>query len=70
MDILGPLPETKRGNRYVSVIADYFTKWIEAFPMPIMEAHTVAELFVYNFVASELLIICTLTRAAILNPTC
>ena len=68
MDILGPLPETERGNRYVLVIADNFTKWTEAFPMSNMEAHTVAELFVYNFAVSELLIICTLTRAAILNP--
>ena len=50
MDILGPLPETERGNRYILVIADYFTKWTEAFPMSNMEAHTVAKLFVYNFV--------------------
>ena len=49
MDILGPLPETERSNRYVLVIADYFTKWTEAFPMSNMEAHTVAELFVCNF---------------------
>ena len=49
MDILGPLPEMERGNRYVLVIADYFTKWTEGFPMSNMEAHTVAELFVYNF---------------------
>ena len=47
MDIYGPLPETKRGNQYVLVIADYFTKWMDFFPM---EAHTVPELFVYNFV--------------------
>ena len=50
IDILGPLPETERGNRYVLVIADHFTKWTEAFAMSNMEAHTVAELFVYNFV--------------------
>ena len=50
MDILGPLPETERGHKYVLVIADYFTKWTEAFPMPNMEAHTVANLFVYHFI--------------------
>ena len=50
MDFLGPLPETERGNWHVLMIADYFTKWTEAFPMSNMEAHTVAELFVYNFV--------------------
>ena len=32
MDIFGPLPETPRGNRYILVIGDYFTKWKEAFP--------------------------------------
>ena len=25
MDIMGPLPETSRGNKYILVIADYFT---------------------------------------------
>ena len=46
MDILGPLPESTAGNRYVLVIADYFTKWIEAFPMANQEAGTVANLLV------------------------
>lgn len=50
MDILGPLPLTNRGNKYVVVVADYFTKWVEAYPMPNMEAKTVAELFVSQFV--------------------
>ena len=26
LDVLGPLPETDRGNKYILVIADYFTK--------------------------------------------
>eukprot|EP00731_Ephydatia_muelleri_P023225 Em0015g808a len=47
MDILGPLPLTDRGNKYVLVVGDYFTKWIEAYAM---EAGTVAELFVSRFV--------------------
>ena len=50
MDILGPLPETERGHKYILVIADYFTKWTEAFPMHDMEAQTVANLFVHHFV--------------------
>ena len=29
MDILGPLPETPRGNKYILVLGDYFTKWTE-----------------------------------------
>ncbi len=27
LDILGPLPETLRGNKYVLVVTDYFTRW-------------------------------------------
>ena len=51
MDILGPLPVTARENKYVLVVGDYFTKWVEAYPMPNMEAKTVAELFVNQFIA-------------------
>ena len=50
MDILGPLPETARGNKYILVIGDYFTKWKEAHAMPNMEAATIARIFVNEFV--------------------
>ena len=46
MDIVGPFPETRRGNRYILVIGDYFTKWKEAFPIKDMEAATVARCLV------------------------
>jgi hypothetical protein len=38
MDILGPLPLTYQGNRYVLVVMDLFTKWTEAYPLPDQEA--------------------------------
>eukprot|EP00731_Ephydatia_muelleri_P015048 Em0008g768a len=50
MDIMGPLPETSRGNKYILVIADYFTKWSEAYPIPNMEAITVAKCLVNEFI--------------------
>lgn len=50
IDILGELPETRQGNRHIVVIADYFTKWTECFPMKNMEAATVAKLLVEEVV--------------------
>ena len=50
MDIMGPLPKTDRGNVYILVIGDYFTKWVEAFALPNQEAETVAKIFVEEFV--------------------
>ena len=38
LDILGPLPVTDMGNKYLLVVADYFFTWIEAFPIPDQEA--------------------------------
>ena len=44
MDIIGTLPMTDSGNRYVLVVGDYFTKWMESYPMANMEAGTVADI--------------------------
>jgi len=33
MDLIGPLPETPRGNKYIAVLTDYFSKWAEAAPL-------------------------------------
>jgi hypothetical protein len=41
-DILGPLPVTENGNKYVLVVVDHFTKWVEFFPMKDQKAETVA----------------------------
>ncbi|KAJ8948859.1 hypothetical protein NQ318_013512 [Aromia moschata] len=51
VDILGPLPVTDRGNKYLMVVMDYFSKWPEAVPLPNQEAETVAEAFIENVIA-------------------
>ena len=43
VDIMGPLPETSNGNKYILVAEDYFTRWLEAWPIPNQETKTVAE---------------------------
>jgi hypothetical protein len=44
--IMGELPETENGNKYILVVSDYFTKWTECFAMPNMEARTVVKIIV------------------------
>ncbi|XP_053351273.1 uncharacterized protein LOC128520866 [Clarias gariepinus] len=46
VDILGPFPVSDRGNRYVLVAMDYFTKWPEAFAVPDQSASTTARVLV------------------------
>ena len=48
--ILGPLPVTEAGNKYILIAADYFTKWVEAFSLPNQEARTIADVLVKEFV--------------------
>ena len=49
VDILGPLPKSSKGNQYILVAADYFTKWMEAYPIPNQKASTVAQTLVDQF---------------------
>lgn len=50
VDIMGPLPKTDKGNQYIVVFIDYFTKWPEAFALPDIKAETVARVFVEEVV--------------------
>ncbi|KAL5004068.1 hypothetical protein ScPMuIL_017524, partial [Solemya velum] len=51
IDIMGPLPKSRRGCKYLMVVADYFTKWTMAFPIRNQEAVTVAQKLVDEFVS-------------------
>ncbi|CAF1387559.1 unnamed protein product [Didymodactylos carnosus] len=45
IDITGPLPKTRRGNTYILVVIDYFTKWVELFPLSSTKAKIIAQIF-------------------------
>ena len=51
LDILGLLPDSDRGNKYILIIGDYFSKWTEAYAIPNQEATTVARVLVEKFMA-------------------
>lgn len=51
VDIAGPYPESRKGNRYMLVVADYFSRWPEVYPIPNQEAQTVAEEIVTNWIS-------------------
>ncbi len=38
VDIMGPLPVSTQGNRYILVFIDLFTKWAEAYPVKQIDA--------------------------------
>ena len=43
VDLVGPLPETQRGNKYIMTVSCYFSKWPEAAALPNKTAAGVAE---------------------------
>ncbi|KII60850.1 Transposon Ty3-G Gag-Pol polyprotein [Thelohanellus kitauei] len=49
MDILGPLTVSTRGNKYVLVISDYYSKFVDAFPLSSIDAKTISNVFVNEF---------------------
>ncbi|CAF4531871.1 unnamed protein product [Rotaria sp. Silwood2] len=44
MDIMGTLPTTTRQKRFLLVVVDYFTRWIELFPMKSTTSNDIANI--------------------------
>ena len=51
IDILGPFPESNRGNNYILVVTDHFSKWVEIFALPDQTAVTCAEVLLNEVIA-------------------
>ena len=49
IDMIGPFPLSKDGNRYVLMVIDQFTRWVECLPLPDQAAITVAKVLVEDF---------------------
>ena len=50
MDVLETGVISGTGNRYILVVADYFTKWVEAYALPNHRAETIAKVLVENWI--------------------
>ena len=49
-DIAGPLPKTTKGNRYILVIGDYFTRWVEAIPLKNYRSKTIVSAIMDHYI--------------------
>ncbi|CAG2235912.1 unnamed protein product [Mytilus edulis] len=49
LDITGTPPISYKNNKYALIVTDYFTKWVEGFPMPDMETTTIVDNLVNHF---------------------
>ena len=50
-DILGPLPKTPRNNRYILVVTDHFSKWVEVLPIQDQTAATCAHVMLNEVIS-------------------
>ena len=50
-DYLGPFPASDRGNRYILLLTDHFTKYVKILPVPDMTAETCATKIINEYVS-------------------
>ena len=49
IDVVGPLPKTRKGNQYILAVCDYAARYTEAFPLRTFTAPMVAEKLIKMF---------------------
>jgi hypothetical protein len=50
-DLVGPLPETTSGNKYILAVCDHYTKWAKLYGLKEISAPTVAKFLVEFFMS-------------------
>ena len=50
IDVIGPLPTTERGNKYIVMMVDHGSKWTEAFATGDVTSKTIASLIFENII--------------------
>jgi transposase InsO family protein len=50
LDVVGPLPVTAEGNKYLLTFIDHFTRFCEAIPVPTQETEVIAREFVVRII--------------------
>jgi hypothetical protein len=53
LDILGPVSQTYKGIYNILVVTDYFTRFAEAYSLPDIEATTVADKLLTEFICRD-----------------
>ena len=51
INIIGPLPKTESGNRYIPTVVDHFTKKVETYALANRKASTIALVFFKKFLS-------------------
>ncbi len=51
IDLTWPFPMSRKGNRHILVVADYFSKWCGAYPVLTIDALEIAKVFVENWIS-------------------
>ena len=53
VDVMGPFPQTDSGNRYLLVMTEHATRWVDAVPIADQRAKTVTEVIIRHIVAGH-----------------
>ena len=51
IDLSGPFPVSNKGHKYLMVVSDFFTKWVDAIPLKNQEATHIAEKLADRFIS-------------------